>query len=105
VLLLLPLLVVLLLAGIVTESAAAAASADGWISGTLSVSEDCQGLPPNVCRLCGASKDPDSCLKCTKDARGQFSKNPVNYLISKGSKAQNACAVCAGLADAKQKDR
>uniref|UniRef100_A0A383VEC9 Apple domain-containing protein n=1 Tax=Tetradesmus obliquus TaxID=3088 RepID=A0A383VEC9_TETOB len=90
--------------GVVTESAAAAASADGWISGTLSVSEDCQGLPPNVCRLCGSSKHPDSCLKCAKDARGQFSSKPVNYLISKGSKAQNACAVCAGLADAKQKE-
>jgi hypothetical protein len=92
-------------AGIVTESAAAAASAEGWISGTLTVSEDCQGLPPNVCRLCGSSKDPDSCLKCAKDKRGQFSKKPINYLISKGSKAQNACAVCSGLADAKQKDR
>ncbi|KAF6244122.1 hypothetical protein COO60DRAFT_1708159 [Scenedesmus sp. NREL 46B-D3] len=51
------------------------------------------------------SKDPDSCLKCAKDPRGQFSKKPVNYLISKGSKAQNACAVCAGLAGAKQKKR
>lgn len=86
-------------AGIITEAAAVPASADGWISGTLSVSGDCQGLPANVCKLCSTSKDSGSCLKCAKDARAQYNKKPVNYLIKNGSKAQNACSVCAGIAD------
>eukprot|EP00879_Flechtneria_rotunda_P005083 GHRR01005361.1.p1 GENE.GHRR01005361.1~~GHRR01005361.1.p1 ORF type:complete len:281 (+),score=51.02 GHRR01005361.1:258-1100(+) len=83
----------------------ASTSSDGWVSGTISVSLDCKGLPANVCKGCGASNNPGACLKCARDPAAQFSKKPIRYIINSGNKVQDTCAICANLTDTTQHNR
>ncbi|KAF8058084.1 hypothetical protein HT031_005744 [Scenedesmus sp. PABB004] len=90
-------------------AAAAAAAGDGWVSGALVASPDCAGLPANVCRACGASRDAAACLKCARDARAQWRK-PIRYLLAdgpsgRGNRVQNTCATCADMPAPGLRDR